>query len=162
MTTLSEIKNYRAVDDLLATAGQPSEAQLAAVAAAGFKVVINLGLHDDPRYSLQDEPGLVKSLGMEYRHVPVQFGSPTEGDLQAFFAAMQASQGSKILAHCAANMRVSSFLGLYRAIHQHEPVGQAFALMREIWEPNVVWTKFIRDALVKHGLSPDEAIVSTK
>ncbi|RFC41997.1 MAG: putative phosphohydrolase, partial [Verrucomicrobia bacterium] len=55
----TEIKNFRAVDEALLTSGQPTVAQLESVAAAGFQTVINLALHDQPRYSLPDEPGTV-------------------------------------------------------------------------------------------------------
>ena len=51
---LGDIKNFVPVSDHLGTAGQPSEAQLRDVAAAGFAVVVNLGLLD-PRYCLRDE-----------------------------------------------------------------------------------------------------------
>ena len=63
---IADIRNVRIVDAELATAGQPTEAQLAAIAADGYHTVINLALHDDPRYSLNDEAGLVQSLGMNY------------------------------------------------------------------------------------------------
>jgi protein tyrosine phosphatase (PTP) superfamily phosphohydrolase (DUF442 family) len=86
---LESIVRYVPVSESLATAGQPSEEQLAAVAAAGFEVVVNLALHSDLRYSLKDEAAAVASLGMEYIHIPVQFSSPTTADLTAFFGAME-------------------------------------------------------------------------
>jgi protein tyrosine phosphatase (PTP) superfamily phosphohydrolase (DUF442 family) len=52
---LQSIPSLVVLSERLVTAGQPSEEQLAAVAAAGFKIVINLGLHGDPAYSLPDE-----------------------------------------------------------------------------------------------------------
>jgi hypothetical protein len=59
--------------------------------------VINLALHNDPRYSLPDEERTVKSLGMEYvLHIPVQFGAPTEADADAFFATMEQHQGGSV------------------------------------------------------------------
>ncbi|HEX5127314.1 MAG TPA: hypothetical protein VFW00_11285, partial [Rhodocyclaceae bacterium] len=57
--SVASIRNYVAIDERLATSGQPSEAQLAELAREGFELVINLGLHDDPRYSLPDETGTV-------------------------------------------------------------------------------------------------------
>jgi hypothetical protein len=53
---VAAIYNYREVDSTLANAGQPTEEQLCDAARAGFQVIINLALHDDPRYSLKDEP----------------------------------------------------------------------------------------------------------
>jgi len=148
---VSDIYNYRRIDDRLATAGQPSVEELAAAARAGFEVVINLALHDDPRYSLPDETRTVESLGMTYVHIPVKFNAPTEEDLHACFAAMDRYSDRKVLLHCAANKRVTSFLGLYRVIRQHWEVEAAFSTMREIWEPNADWAPFIASMLSKHA-----------
>ena len=144
---LAAIHNYRAVDDMLGTSGQPTEAQLAAVAQAGFNTVINLALHDDPRYSLPDEAGTTRSLGLDYVHIPVQFAAPTQSDLLAFFDAMDTRRGQKVWVHCAANMRVSVFLGLYRMLRQGWSRERAFELMDGLWKPNEVWAAFIEQAL---------------
>jgi protein tyrosine phosphatase (PTP) superfamily phosphohydrolase (DUF442 family) len=146
---VTAIYNYRPVDALLATSGQPTEAQLGAVAQEGFAVVINLALHDDPRYSLPDEAGTVKALGLEYVHIPVQFATPRETDADAFFTAMEQHQGKKMLVHCAANMRVSAFLGLYRVLKQDWPREEAFRLMDTVWQPNEVWSEFLSKMLAK-------------
>ena len=146
---VSAIYNVRPVDDLLTTSGQPTEGQLGAVARAGFAVVINLALHDDPRYSLPDEAATVKSLGMHYIHIPVQFAAPTEPDARAFFDAMDQHQGKKILVHCAANMRVSAFVGLYRVLRQGWQHEEAFKLMNSVWTPDEVWSGFIAGMLAK-------------
>lgn len=155
-TALSSIHNYRAVDESLATSGQPTVAQLESIANAGFETVINLALHDDPRYSLPDEAGTVRGLGLGYVHIPVQFAAPTEQDLGAFFAAMEAQGGKKLWVHCAANIRVSVFLGLYRVIKQGWLEERAFDLMRGLWQPNDVWSAFIASALSKADGEPDK------
>jgi len=144
---VSDIYNYREVDAKLSTSGQPTEDELRSLAREGFEVVINLALHDDPRYSLPDETGLVQSLGMGYVHIPVQFAAPTQTDLHAFFAAMEQHRGRKMLVHCAANKRVGAFLGLYRVIQQRWPEQEAFALMNSLWEPDAVWASFISSML---------------
>ena len=149
MASVTDIYNYLRIDEMLATSGQPSEEELAAAAGDGFEVVINLALHDDPRYSLPDETGTVQSLGMDYVHIPVKFDAPTERDLQEFFSTMAQKRGRKILLHCAANKRVTSFLGLYRVLELGWEVEPAFAPMREIWEPNEAWAPFIAAMLHK-------------
>jgi protein tyrosine phosphatase (PTP) superfamily phosphohydrolase (DUF442 family) len=87
---------------------------------------------------------------MEYVHIPVNFAAPTQSDLLAFFDAMDAHQGKKLLVHCAANKRVTAFLGLYRVTRQGHDPDQAFALMRSVWEPDEIWNTFIDAALAKH------------
>ena len=70
VTRVTDIYNYLPIDEKLATSGQPSIDELGAVAADGVEVVINLALHDDPRYSLPDEAGAIAALGMTYVHIP--------------------------------------------------------------------------------------------
>ena len=140
---ISDIYNYRQVTSRLATSGQPDESELAAIAAAGYAVVVNLALHDNPRYSLADEPASVASLGMQYIHIPVRFDAPADADLDAFCAVMDAHRNAKLWVHCAANKRVSVFLGLYLHLRCGEPAEKAFALQRDIWTPDAVWSGFM-------------------
>ena len=142
---LSDIYNFRPAGPNLATSGQPDEQELGAIAAAGYEVVVNIALHDDPRYSLADEAGAVQALGLEYIHIPVQFNAPTERDLQQFCDVMDRLGNRKIWVHCAANKRVSTFLGLYWHLRRGQPREQAFALMDSVWEPNEVWSTFVAE-----------------
>jgi mannose-6-phosphate isomerase-like protein (cupin superfamily)/protein tyrosine phosphatase (PTP) superfamily phosphohydrolase (DUF442 family) len=148
---LTDIYNFKSVSEKLATSGQPTEAKLEAIAKAGYQVVINLGLLGDPRYSLKDEKGIVTSLGMTYVHIPVNFTAPKENDLQAFFAAMDQNWDRKVLIHCAANKRVTAFLGLYLVIQKKWGMEEAFLPMKQVWEPDGVWSSFIAATLKKYG-----------
>ena len=145
--TFTEIRNYRQAGADLATSGQPREEHLRAIAAAGYQVIVNLALHDDPRYSLSDEAGVVNDLGMEYVHIPVRFEAPTRTDLERFFDAMERCKDRRVWVHCAANLRVTAFLGLYRRLRQGWSEEDAFSLMKEVWEPNPVWSEFISSQL---------------
>ena len=142
---LGEIKNFVVVSDRLGTAGQPSEAQFRDLAAAGFDVVVNLGLLD-PRYCLADEAGTVASLGLAYHHVPVDFNAPQADDLRRFFDVMDGARDQKVFVHCAANYRVSSFVALYGEARFGWSPDQGDAHIRRIWEPNETWVRFIADA----------------
>jgi len=150
MVKVSDIYNFRAIDDALSTSGQPTEAQIQAVAASGYDVIINLALHDHPRYSLPDERGLVEGLGMVYVRIPVQFDDPQEAEMLMFFQAIEENKNKKILLHCAANMRVTAFLGLYRLIRQGKKEAEAFETMNLIWEPDDIWASFIARMITKY------------
>jgi protein tyrosine phosphatase (PTP) superfamily phosphohydrolase (DUF442 family) len=152
---IDDIKNFIAVSDRLGTAGQPSETQLRDVADAGYGVVVNLGLLD-PRYCLADEAGTVKSLGLEYHHIPVDFTAPQADDLQRFFEVMDAARDQKVFVHCAANYRVSSFVALYGESRLGWSQEQADAHMRRVWEPNETWTSFIAAARARQTTRPPE------
>ena len=70
------IYNWRRLDVLVTTSGQPTEEQLAEIHALGVHHVVNLGLHTHEK-ALPDEAGTVRRLGMEYIHIPVDFQNPT-------------------------------------------------------------------------------------
>jgi len=139
---IEHIRNFIPVSERLATGGQPSEQQIRELTAAGFDVVVNLGLLD-PRYCLADEAGLVESLGVAYFHIPVDFKAPRSEDLETFFNVMEGSRGKHVFVHCAANYRVSSFVALYGQAKLGWSVEDADAHIRRVWEPNDVWVGFI-------------------
>jgi protein tyrosine phosphatase (PTP) superfamily phosphohydrolase (DUF442 family) len=143
---LEEIYNFLRYSGRLASSGQPTEEQFHEIACAGFEVVINLGLTDTD-YALQDEAGLVHNLGMKYVHIPVIWENPTLENLGEFMSTMEEHQGNKLFVHCAANMRVSVFMALYRILHLGWDRERAMEDVRKIWEPNERWDQFIKQVL---------------
>jgi len=139
---LTAIKNFVSVNATLATAGQPQESELADIAANGFELVVNLGLLD-PRYCLPDEAGSVTKLGLDYRHIPVDFKAPAEEEFRRFEATLLEASGRRVFAHCAANYRVSCFVALFAEAHLGWSREQADAHVRRLWEPDEVWRAFI-------------------
>src|SRR5689334_7256470 len=115
------------------------------VASEGYKAVINLALATSPG-ALPDEATLVAGLGMDYVHIPVEFGAPRLEDLQDFFDALERLRG-KVFVHCIANKRVSAFLFLYRVLKLGHPVAEAEMALHRIWTPDEVWQAFIDRAL---------------
>ena len=139
-----DIYNFRRVNDQLITGGQPTEDQLRAAAAEGVTTVINLA-PINPRYSLPDEPGLVRSLGMAYYHIPVDWEGPKPSDFEAFESVMQGLPLGKTLVHCAANFRVTAFYSLYALKHLGWSEAQADAFRASVWQGSdyPVWEDFI-------------------
>ena len=148
---LDDILNYLPLTPLLATAGQPTEAQLRAVQQAGYEVVINLATPTSPN-ALPDEAGLVAELGMTYVPIPVLWDKPTLDDLGAFFSALDTYAGRRVFVHCVLNWRVSTFMYLYRVIRLGVPHETAVWDMVSIWEPDEIWSQLIADVLEFHGL----------
>jgi len=141
---LEKIYNYRRLSDTLATAGQPTEDEMVAVAEAGFEIVVNLALHDAD-YSLPGEREIVNSLGMRYIHIPVQWERPTRTDLEQFFETMDKLSGNRLFIHCAANKRVSVFLSLYRRLRLGWSPEAVAPDVLAIWEPDAVWRRFMEE-----------------
>ena len=146
MSMLSEIYNFRAIGRRLGTAGQPTEEQFRAVREAGYEAVINLALPTSDN-AIAHEGSVVTALGMAYVHLPVDFKNPTGQDFQSFCGVMQAFENRRVLVHCAANMRVSAFMFLYRVLYQRVSRAEAEADLQAIWQPDAVWSRFIQNQL---------------
>lgn len=142
--TVEEIYNFIQVDKHIATAGQPTADQLRAAAEEGFTIVINLATYN-PGESLEGEGDLVRALGMDYFHIPVDWSNPTDNDLRAFEEAMVRLADKQLLIHCAANYRVSAFYSLYARRHLGWTEEQAETLRSSIWDGSdyPVWKAYI-------------------
>ena len=139
---VSGIRDYRRLSELIVTSGQPTADELAAVARAGYEAVINLHISPD----LPDEGDVVRSLGMEYVHIPVPWEHPARDHLERFFEAMDARRGQRLFVHCAANMRVSAFMALYRVQRLGWPQDRALDFVDVPTFPPV-WQTFIEEML---------------
>jgi protein tyrosine phosphatase (PTP) superfamily phosphohydrolase (DUF442 family) len=145
---IDRILNYLPVSEKLATGGQPTEDQIRSIAEAGFEVVINLGLHDT-EYALPNEGSLVREVGMEYIYLPVDWENPTRERLLAFIDVMEENSDRVIFLHCAANMRVSIFLALFRILRDGWSPDQALQDVMKIWVPNPIWIRFFETVLLE-------------
>mgnify|MGYP003577763924 CR=1 FL=1 len=139
-------ENIHQVFDWLWTSGQLSERDIAELPALGVETVINLALPTSSN-ALPGEAELITVHGINYIHILVVWEAPQLEELSTFFAILDALNGKKIWVHCARNMRVSSFIYLYRKLRLAEPEEQGMFPMKEVWTPNETWQKFIDHAL---------------
>lgn len=133
------------VSERIVSSGQPTAAQFADIARAGFEAVINLAMPESDG-ALADERAIVEALGLCYVHIPVPFDAPETRHLDAFFAAMNALAGRRVWVHCALNWRVSAFLYLYHRRVLGLPDAEARRAMWPGWTPEPVWRAFIEQA----------------
>ena len=113
---VTDIDNYRQYSPYFSSSGQPSAGQLKAVFEAGFKRVIYIAFSDN-KTAIESEDRVVKSLGMDYLHIPVDFDRPTIEDFDDFAAVMNRDKNVRTLLHCQINLRASAFSFLYRVIY---------------------------------------------
>ncbi|MCG8617618.1 MAG: protein tyrosine phosphatase family protein, partial [Desulfobacterales bacterium] len=140
--TLDDIYNYLPISDTLSSSGQPTARQFRAIRDAGFTTVVNLlplGIEN----ALDGEADLVKSLGMNYIHIPVVFFRPTDDNFITFAEQMNRLADEKTWVHCAANGRASAFIYRYRTTVLGEDPEMVKWDVREIWEPFGVWKTFM-------------------
>lgn len=149
---MNDIYNYLQLSDTLFCGGMPTADQLVSVAQAGVKLVINLATAKSEN-ALPNEAELIKELGMEYVHIPVDWNQPTEENLTEFMNAMDSRKNVKTFVHCQANYRATAFIALYRVLRLGWQDKNAFDNLRKMWDTQKypVWKKFIEDMLKKRS-----------
>lgn len=148
-TSVETIFNFLPISDSIATAGQPTESQLAALKEAGYQVVVNLALPTSTN-AIPNEQAIVEAEGLEYVHIPVLWEEPTIEDIEQFFKVMQTHRDQKVLVHCAMNMRVSAFMYLYRILCEQTSETVAAQDLQRIWTPNETWQAFIQRVITHY------------
>ena len=148
------ITNFREYSANFASSGQPSKKQLAALKNAGFDRIVYIAYSDHDN-SLKNEDRVVKDLGMEYVHIPVEWSEPSKSDFYLFAGALQPEADKKTLLHCQVNYRASAFAFLYRVIYDDVPVAEAKADMNSVWQPNETWRDLIFAILQENDISPE-------
>ena len=142
--------NYVSWRPGLASASQPSAAWLRELDAATIDLVVNLappGVHG----SIAEEGAIVTSRGVKYVNIPVAFGKPTAEDFRRFSELVAAHKDRNVFVHCQVNLRGTSFVFLYRVIHEGADAREAMAKLTSIWAPDPVWKRFIEETLAAHG-----------
>ncbi|HXI20741.1 MAG TPA: protein tyrosine phosphatase family protein [Gemmatimonadales bacterium] len=111
----------------LVTGGQPGEAQLSALQAAGCEVILDVRSPGERRGF--DEPGLVRALGMEYVNIPIGEGPLTDELLERVLAILRLHGDQRIFFHCASGNRVGGplipYLMLDHTLSEEDAVGVA-------------------------------------
>ena len=140
--------NFRRINASLTTSGVVGEDNLKALGAEGYALVINL-LPDDSEYAVPGESEILRGQGIDYIHIPVDFGNPTMADFHEFAAALDGAGAGKVHIHCAANYRVSAFYSSYARIKGTMSEDKASELIGSLWDPaeNHPWQAFIRDVV---------------
>lgn len=145
---MKDIYNFLYYHDKLSSSGMPAPDQIKSIAEAGVQVVINLAPHDVPE-AIPNEERLVRSFGMNYINIPVNWGTPTRDGLNVFMDRMDENPDKKIHVHCEANFRATAFIAIYRILRLGWKDADAFEPMHKIWDEDAypVWKLFIEDAI---------------
>jgi protein tyrosine phosphatase (PTP) superfamily phosphohydrolase (DUF442 family) len=138
----------------LVTSGQPTAQALTDLSRQGFKAVIYLA-PSSVSDAVRDEPALVVNQGLEFIHIPIPFGAPTEGHFESVSAALQRLQGQKVLVHCQVNMRASTMVFLHRVIKDKVDPALAWESVTRVWSPEGPWKRLTLAQLARHGIKFD-------
>jgi len=106
-----DLKNYREPMENIITGGQPSEADLKALAERGVTLIINFRAPGE--FDEFDEGKVVESLGMRYLNIPIpkMKDDMTPENAELLHDALHSSGGPVVL-HCRSGMRAGGMLAL--------------------------------------------------
>ena len=149
-----EIINYVEYSPTLSSAGQPSALQFEGLAARGFETVVYVA-YSDHENSLESPDRLAHASGIKYIHIPIDWNQPTAADYALVSAVLSQPENGRTLLHCQMNYRASALAMLYRVLSLDVPLAEAKADMNAVWQPNDIWTAFIRETLASNGIDPD-------
>lgn len=147
---IKSIKDYYQIGEAIATSGQPTPSEFAAIAQAGYRAVINLATSTSTN-ALDNEGVIVTDLGMIYIQIPVVWDNPQLEDVQTFFSIMQSLKGDRVWVHCAKNMRVSCFIYLWQKYVLQLSEDRASYPMNQIWQPTGIWQELIAQTAAYFG-----------
>lgn len=139
---IEETTNFIQVAENIASSGQPDKHRFSSIAAAGYRLVINLAMPNSDN-AIPEEGNIVTALKMAYVHIPVPFEAPTAMHLQTFIKIMSSFANDKIWVHCVVNYRASAFLYQYFRLAQGLSEEQASKAMLPSWQPNETWQRFM-------------------
>jgi protein tyrosine phosphatase (PTP) superfamily phosphohydrolase (DUF442 family) len=140
------IRAFHALPDGTGTAGQPTEAELADIARAGYQLVVNLAMPTSPG-ALPDEPAIAARHGMRHVDLPIDWDKPDPASARELFRVLEENRGRPVFVHCALNMRVSALMFAYRVARLGVSREEAAADLHEIWEPNEIWSRYVEEVI---------------
>jgi tyrosine-protein phosphatase SIW14 len=125
------LRNFQMVGEGLYRGAQPT--------AAGFRQLARMGIHTV--LDLRTEGGratwegtLVRSLGMQYTHVPLAgYQAPTPEQITAALRILQDAAMAPVFVHCRRGAdRTGTIVALYRIVHDHWTNQQALEEARRM------------------------------
>ena len=98
---------------------------MAALAAEGFKSVINLRLASEP--GVAEEAAVVEQAGMTYIHLPMDGSAPENATAERFLEAIANPANQPAYIHCASANRVGAMWAIKRGVLDGWPRDRAIA-----------------------------------
>jgi len=136
--SLDDIKNFRALSPILASAGMPETTAFALLKQGNYQHVINLIPGD-----FSEEQQQLSTLGMSFDQIEVDWHEPKLSDFQRFVKLMNKYQQDKVLVHCRLNYRASAFAYLYQTTQLGMDEAIAKRQLLSVWQPEGTWLAYI-------------------
>ena len=140
--SFKNVTNFHSVAPNLASSGLIKLDDYQLIKDYGFKHVINLIPGEQ-----MEERAHVKSLGLSYSQIQVDWSEPSLDNFERFTELMKSYGKDNVYVHCEANYRASTFVYLYRVTKLGVPLADAKKELLKVWTPSQTWQDFIEKVL---------------
>jgi uncharacterized protein (TIGR01244 family) len=123
--TPAGIVNFSRVNATVACGGATEPSAMAALAAEGFRSVINLRLPSEP--GVAEEAAVVEQAGMTYIHLPMDGSAPEKATAERFLDVVANPANQPVYIHCASANRVGAMWAIKRVVLDGWPRDRAIA-----------------------------------
>ncbi len=112
---LGDTLNVKTMEKKIFFAGQPAAPDFKTLSEWGVKTVVNFRSKPEVEQLPFDEKGVVKALGMKYRHIPIGRERLNDSTLDKIVRVIRKSQKKKkkVMLHCASANRVGFAWSLF-------------------------------------------------
>jgi uncharacterized protein (TIGR01244 family) len=118
-----EIKGFYRIDEGVAVGGQPTPEQVPALAAAGFRTVMNLRLESE--FDAEPVAAAAKKAGLSYRHVPISSKDPTNAAVDEFLRLTDDPAIYPVYIYCGSGNRAAALWMVRRVLREGWHIGTA-------------------------------------
>lgn len=112
-----EVQNYSRITEQIALSGMIIDGGITALAATGFKTVIDLRTKNE---GTAEEKALVDRAGMMYVNIPTTVAGITKDQVAAFTKVIESAQ-KPVLIHCGSGNRASAMWASYQITKGVDP-----------------------------------------
>lgn len=135
----------------VATGGQPRAADLEALAAAGYRAILDIRAPGEPRG--YDERAVAARAGMAYVNLPVGHGPLTDATFDEFRRILRDPANRPLLVHCASGNRVGLMLIPYLVLDEGKSPREALDLATSIGLSSAQLARIAMDYVARQGAS---------
>ncbi|HEY7111611.1 MAG TPA: sulfur transferase domain-containing protein [Thermoanaerobaculia bacterium] len=149
--TVESIDNYVRLTDTVSTGGQPTPAQIFALAQARFRAVLNL--REEAEFDGKAEAEAAHEAGLAYLRIPVRGADPRDRDADEFLRVTDDRANYPIFIHCASGNRVGAFWLIRRVLRDGIAFEAAQAEAQRVGLRSPTLLEFARAYVASHPAS---------
>ena len=106
--TIEGVRNFTVVDATVGCAGATEVTAIPAIAAKGYKSIVNLRLETEPGAAIPESRAAAEKAGIKFISLPLNASAPDMAVADAFIKAVTDKANQPVFIHCASANRAGA------------------------------------------------------